>query len=167
MNDIKENLETTQRLVMGVVTLKIPVSFSDKWRSKMLTIIISRWKWGNLPLWNRSFQSNFYSNLILFHPQYFFGQITTYPSVIWSKFMLHTYVWNLILYPLEVWLKFKLFNYGLESNDASVSQDFFSLVFLCFFVFLEERDIKVEQNYIFSLVFNRGGLWNPNWANLK
>ena len=42
MNDIKENLETTQRLVMGVVTLKIPVSFSDKWRSKMLTIIISR-----------------------------------------------------------------------------------------------------------------------------
>ena len=35
------------------------------------------------------------------------------------------------------------------------------------FVFLEERDIKVEQNYIFSPVFYKGGLRNSNWANLK
>ena len=35
-----------------------------------------------------------------------------------------------------------------------------------FFVFFEERDIKVEQNYIFSPVFNKGGLQNSNSANL-
>ena len=38
----------------------------------------------------------------------------------------------------------------------------FDLVFLCFFVFLEERDIKVEQNYIFSSIFNRDGLQKSN-----
>ena len=31
-----------------------------------------------------------------------------------------------------------------------------------FFVFLEERDIKVEQNYIFNQVFNRSELRNFN-----
>ena len=31
-----------------------------------------------------------------------------------------------------------------------------------YFVFLEERDIKVEQNYMFSLVFNRDELWKSN-----
>ena len=29
-----------------------------------------------------------------------------------------------------------------------------------FFVFLEERDINVEQNYIFNHVFNKSGLRN-------
>ena len=29
--------------------------------------------------------------------------------------------------------------------------------FFFFFVFLEEKDIKVEQNYIFTFVLNRGG----------
>ena len=29
-------------------------------------------------------------------------------------------------------------------------QHLFYLIFLCFFVLLEERNIKVEQNYIFS-----------------
>ena len=39
----------------------------------------------------------------------------------------------------------------------------FDLIWSCIFmvfVFLEERDIKVEQNYIFNLNFNRGGLEN-------
>ena len=31
-----------------------------------------------------------------------------------------------------------------------------------FFVFLEERDIKIEQNYIFNQVFNKSELWNFN-----
>ena len=31
-----------------------------------------------------------------------------------------------------------------------------------FFVFLEERDIKIEQNYIFNQVFNRSELRNFN-----
>ena len=34
----------------------------------------------------------------------------------------------------------------------------FDIVFLFFFIFLEENDIKVEQNYIFSFIFNRCGL---------
>ena len=33
----------------------------------------------------------------------------------------------------------------------------FFFFFFFFFVFLEEKDIKVEQNYIFTLVFNRVG----------
>ncbi|KAK9997168.1 hypothetical protein SO802_021854 [Lithocarpus litseifolius] len=43
MSDIKENLEATQRLVIGVVTLKIPVSFSDKWRSTQREESASSW----------------------------------------------------------------------------------------------------------------------------
>ena len=31
-----------------------------------------------------------------------------------------------------------------------------------YFAVLEERDIKVEQNYIFSLVFNKYGLQSYN-----
>ena len=38
----------------------------------------------------------------------------------------------------------------------------FDLVFLYFYVFLEERDIKVEENYIFSHIFNKGRLHNSN-----
>ena len=33
-------------------------------------------------------------------------------------------------------------------------------------MFLEERDIKLEQNYIFSHVFNKCVLQNSNWVNL-
>ena len=36
-----------------------------------------------------------------------------------------------------------------------------------FFVFLEVRHIKVEQNYIISHVINGGELQNSNWVNLK
>jgi len=38
----------------------------------------------------------------------------------------------------------------------------FYLIFLCFYVFLEEKDIKVEQNYIFSHIFNKRILYNSN-----
>ena len=63
-----------------------------------------------------------------------------------------------------VWPKFKLHTCGLKSYDVSVSLDSF---WSCIFMFLEERDIKVEQNYIFSYVLNRSGLWNSNLANLR
>ena len=66
-----------------------------------------------------------------------------------------------------VWPKFKLSTCGLKFYDASVLLDsFWSCIFM-FFVFLEERDIKVEQNYIFSHVLNRSGLQNSNLANLR
>ena len=40
---------------------------------------------------------------------------------------------------------------------------FYFILFIYFlFLFLEERDIKVEQNYIFNLVFNGGGLRKSN-----
>ena len=42
----------------------------------------------------------------------------------------------------------------------------FPLFFYVFYV-LEESDIKWKQNYIFSLIFNKSMLQNPNWANLK
>ena len=66
-------------------------------------------------------------------------------------------IWNLIFYPLEIWPKFKFPTYGLKSHDASISLDYFLsylILYFMFCVFLEERDIKVEQNYIFSFVFN-------------
>ena len=37
----------------------------------------------------------------------------------------------------------------------------FSFIFLLF-VFLEEGDIKVEQNYIFNPIFDKDGLLNFN-----
>ena len=75
-------------------------------------------------------------------------------------------VWNLTLYPLEIWSKFKLTIYGLKFRVASISLDsFWSCIFI--FVFLEERDIKVEKNDIFSPLFNRDRLQNSNWVNLR
>ena len=72
-------------------------------------------------------------------------------------------------------MEMKIFKGKTFSIYSSSSSFFFFILFnliniyiyIYIVVFLEERDIKVEQNYIFSLVFNRGGLWNPNWANLK
>ena len=47
--------------------------------------------------------------------------------------------------------------------------DLLSLAFLCyfflFFLFWEERDIKLEQKYIFTLNFIRGGLRISNGGN--
>ena len=76
-------------------------------------------------------------------------------------------IWNLTLYPPKIWPKFKLPTYGLKSHDKSVPLDpFLSCIFMVF-VFLEEKDIKMEQNYIFSYVFNRDILRNSNWSNLR
>ena len=40
--------------------------------------------------------------------------------------------------------------------------DLVSLAFLCYFLFWEERDIKFEQKYLFTLDFNKGGLRKTN-----
>ena len=45
--------------------------------------------------------------------------------------------------------------------------DLVSLVFLCYFLFWEERDIKFEQKYLFIPDFNRGGLRKTNGTYLK
>ena len=61
-----------------------------------------------------------------------------------------------------------MLTYCLKSHYVSVRWILFYLIWsfiLMIFVFLEERDIKVEQNYIFSLIFNRCGLRKSNWAN--
>ena len=46
---------------------------------------------------------------------------------------------------------------------------FFDLIYssLYYFLFWEERNIKVGPKYVFTLIFNRGGLWSPNGMNLK
>ena len=48
----------------------------------------------------------------------------------------------------------------LKSHDTSDPLDFFFFILfdLLFFVFFEEIDIKVEQNYIFSFVFNKDSM---------
>ena len=48
----------------------------------------------------------------------------------------------------------------------------FDLIFSCFLVFffnfcLEMREIKIEQKYIFTLIFNIDGLQKANDANLR
>ena len=53
----------------------------------------------------------------------------------------------------------------LKFHDASVPLDSFLcylILYFYFFVFLEEKDTKVEQNYIFNSVFNRVGLSKSN-----
>ena len=42
-----------------------------------------------------------------------------------------------------------------------------SLLFLCYFLFWEERDIKFEQEYLFTPDFNRGGLRKTNGTYLR
>ena len=44
--------------------------------------------------------------------------------------------------------------------------DLVLLVFLCFVFFWKERDIKLEQRYIFAPIFNRDGLRETNRTNL-
>ena len=80
----------------------------------------------------------------------------------------------MILYAHEVWPKFKLSICSLKSHDASVRSILFyliwSYIFILFyfiFVFLEVRDIKVEQNYIFSFVFNRDEQKHHNQRKLQ
>ena len=71
-------------------------------------------------------------------------QITTYSSMIWSKFKLS--ICDLKFDTLST--KFKLSNCALKFHNANVPLDYFfilfDLVFLCIFIFLEEREIKVE-----------------------
>ena len=43
--------------------------------------------------------------------------------------------------------------------------DLLSLAFLCYFLFWEEKDIKLKQKYLFTLNFNKGGLWISNGGN--
>ena len=43
--------------------------------------------------------------------------------------------------------------------------DLLSLAFLCYFLFWEERDIKLKQKYRFTLNFNRDGLRHSNGEN--
>ena len=79
-------------------------------------------------------------------------------------------IWNLILYLPEIWSKFKLPTYIWNPTIQVFRWIVFDLIWSCifiFFVFLEKRDIKVEQNWIVNHVFNRSGLKNSNWANLK
>ena len=45
--------------------------------------------------------------------------------------------------------------------------DLLSLAFLCYFLFWEERDIKFEQKYLFTINFNKGGLRKTNRTHLK
>ena len=80
----------------------------------------------------------------------------------------------MILYAPEVWPKFKLSICSLKFHDASVHLILFyliwSYIFILFyfiFVFLEARDIKVEQNYIFSFVFNRDEQKHHNQRKLQ
>ena len=74
-----------------------------------------------------------------------------------------------MLYQSKNWSKFKLPTYGLKSHDASVSlNSFLSYLILYFYVYCvfwgEEH--KMEQNYIFNLIFNRVGLRKSNQANI-
>ena len=43
--------------------------------------------------------------------------------------------------------------------------DLLSFAFMCYYLFWEERDIKLEQKYLFTLNFNRGGLRISNREN--
>ena len=45
--------------------------------------------------------------------------------------------------------------------------DLISLTFLFYFLFWEEKDIKLEQKYLFILNFNKGRLQISNGGNHK
>ena len=89
---------------------------------------------------------------------FFFGKITTYSPMIimaWLKFKLPNCNLKFNILPTKVWPIFKLLISSLKSHYANVLMDFFLSCIFMFFVFLKERDFKVEQNYILTSVFNR------------
>ena len=67
---------------------------------------------------------------------------------------------------LKIWLKFKLLTCGLKSHNTSVLLECFKSYLILYFFFIiffwEERDIKVEQNFIFNFAFNESRLQNFN-----
>ena len=54
---------------------------------------------------------------------------------------------------LSIWSCFDTYIVSLQNPLF----DLVCLSFLCYFLFLEERDIKVKIKYIFTPVFNKGG----------
>ena len=76
-----------------------------------------------------------------------------------------------------IWVFFFFFGYVLHVQDLCEWRerqiplfDLLSFAFLCYlfiylFLFQEERDIKLEQKYLFTLNFNRGGLQISNGGN--
>ena len=87
------------------------------------------------------------------------GQITTYSPLvkIWHFTNLR-FVQNLSWLPL-VW------NFIMQVLCWILFYFIWSCIFM-YFVFSEERNIKVKQNHIFSHVFNRVRLRKSNWTNL-
>ena len=92
--------------------------------------------------------------------------------------MSYTYIhiyranYNLLTYGLpEIWVTYLWFEISFCKCFTGFFFILFDFVFLCFFffffVFLDERDIKMEQNYIFRHIFNKTELHNSNWANLR
>ena len=64
---------------------------------------------------------------------------------------------------IKILVAYMWFEISLSKCFAELFLILFDLVFLYFFcVFGGERKIKVEQNYIFNLVFIGSGLWNSN-----
>ena len=90
--------------------------------------------------------------------------ISPSPSLCSLQFLMF---YNLVCFG---WIKW---NFNLDSEFGYVLQvqnlcewrerqmplfDLVSLAFLLYFLFWEERDIKFEQKYLFTLAFNKGGL---------
>ena len=97
---------------------------------------------------------------------YFFGKLQIIQT--WFDWNLSYLIWNLTLYSRKNWPKFKLFTYSLKSYGPRIPLDSFYILWSCiFYIFLEERVIKVESNYIFSHIFKESGLRNSNWANFR
>ena len=117
---------------------------------------------------------------ISFNPTIRFGNWHTVATVrIWRSFFMICNEWinacNAIVnfgYMNGHCSHFPWLNYGckIECLQFCWIIFFFYHIWYCifmFFVFLEERDIKVEQNYIFNQVYNKYGLRKSNWANLR
>ena len=88
--------------------------------------------------------------------------------------------WRAILYSSIIcvgWSEFYFFGYVFhvqnlfelcELRERSISLfDLVFLTFLCYFLFWEERYIKFEQKYLFTLDFNRGESRKTNGSYLR
>ena len=86
----------------------------------------------------------------------------------WENVRWHCSQWSLwrLIWVFYFWICSSCSRFvWMERETNATFWSSFSCIFVLFFLFWEERDIKLEQKYLFTLNFNRSGLQISNGGN--